>query len=110
MRPTYIVILGILLKLVGLAVPLAIVGGGGWFLLKRSAFGRALLDRVTDGDHDRDLLHVLAGHVAQLQEEVVELQERVDFAERQLSRASDRAPALPRADRPRTPPEPLAVG
>ena len=66
-----------------------IFGGGTLFLLSLSPVGRALADRLrgrVDPGHDPELL----AEVDALRQEVAELHERVDFAERILMNAKDR--------------------
>jgi hypothetical protein len=66
-----------------------IFGGGTLFLLSLSPVGRALADRLrgrVDSGHDPELF----AEVDALRQEVAELHERVDFAERILMNAKDR--------------------
>jgi len=67
-----------------------IFGGGTLFLLSISPVGRALADRLrgqVEPAHDPELL----AEVDALRQEVAELHERVDFAERVLLKTQDRA-------------------
>jgi hypothetical protein len=66
-----------------------IFGGGTLFLLSISPVGRALADRLrgqAEPAHDPELL----AEVDALRQEVAELHERVDFAERVLLNSQDR--------------------
>lgn len=66
-----------------------IFGGGTLFLLSVSPVGKALADRLRSGaspSHDPELL----AEVDALRQEVAELHERVDFAERILMKSHDR--------------------
>jgi hypothetical protein len=66
-----------------------IFGGGTLFLLSISPVGRALADRLrgkVEPAHDPELL----SEVDALRQEVAELHERVDFAERILMKTQDR--------------------
>jgi hypothetical protein len=67
-----------------------IFGGGTAFLLSISPIGRALAERIRSRGavpmHDPELL----AEVDSLRRDVSELQERVDFAERLLSRSQER--------------------
>jgi len=66
-----------------------IFGGGTLFLLSMSPIGRALADRLrgrVEPAHDPELL----AEVDALRQEVAELHERVDFAERVLLKTQDR--------------------
>jgi hypothetical protein len=64
-------------------------GGGTLFLLSMSPVGRALADRIrhrNDPSQDPELL----AEVDALRQEVAELHERVDFAERILMKTQER--------------------
>jgi hypothetical protein len=64
-------------------------GGGTLFLLSMSPVGRALADRIrsrNDQSQDPELL----AEVDALRQEVAELHERVDFAERILMKTQER--------------------
>ncbi len=66
-----------------------IFGGGALFLLSISPVGRALADRLrgqVEPPHDPELV----AEVDALRQEVAELHERVDFAERVLLKTQDR--------------------
>jgi hypothetical protein len=66
-----------------------IFGGGTLFLLSVSPVGRAFADRLRrHGDPGAD--PELLAEVDALRQEVAELHERVDFAERILLKAKDR--------------------
>lgn len=67
----------------------AVFGGGIWLL---SPIARAMAERLRPR-HDASLetgrQEALAGQVERLQQEVLELQERLDFAERMLAKQRD---------------------
>ena len=64
-------------------------GGGTLFLLSMSPVGRALADRIRSrNDHVQD--PELLAEVDALRQEVAELHERVDFAERILMKTQER--------------------
>lgn len=84
MNATLSILAILMLKLFSVVLPIALVGGAGWVLFKRSATGRALQERIHHGTEDGVALRELETQVAQLEEQMVELQERVDFAERRL--------------------------
>jgi len=67
----------------------------------RGPFGRALAERLAgrgrtapDDQETRDL----KGEVEELRQQLYEVQERLDFAERLLARQDERAGALPKGD------------
>jgi hypothetical protein len=67
----------------------ALFGGGMWLL---SPIARAAAERLRsrhDADLDTGRQDELAGQVERLQQDVVELQERLDFAERMLAKQRD---------------------
>ncbi len=72
------------------AIMAAVVLGGGIWLL--SPIARAAAERLRPR-HDADLepgrQEELAGQVERLQQDVIELQERLDFAERMLAKQRD---------------------
>jgi len=73
----------------GILAIVFIFGGGTLFLLSISPVGRALADRLrgnTTAAQDPELLN----EVDALRQEVAELHERVDFAERILLNAHER--------------------
>lgn len=98
-----IFIVAIGFKILAVAVPVALVAAGAWYLFRRSAIGQSFLAQ----SEDQDLVRRLADDVTRLEHEVLDLQERLDFAERRLI-TPDPASAHPPG--PRTPPEPAAVG
>lgn len=73
----------------GLVAIILIFGGGTLFLLSISPVGRALAERIRSqggkGSPDPELL----AEVDALRQEVSELHERVDFAERLLAQRQD---------------------
>ncbi|MGE5801196.1 MAG: hypothetical protein ACM358_02980 [Gemmatimonadota bacterium] len=66
----------------------------------RGPLGRAIGERIAGG-HTGDVREVqdLKGDVEELRQQLSEVQERLDFAERLLARQEDRAPALPKVER-----------
>ena len=62
-----------------------IFGGGTLFLLSVSPVGKALAERIRGGSPSGIADQQLLDEVHQLREEMPELQERVDFAERLLA-------------------------
>jgi hypothetical protein len=73
----------------GIVAVTLIFGGGTLFLLSISPVGKALADRLrgsVEPMHDPELL----SEVDALRQEVAELHERVDFAERVLLQSHDR--------------------
>ena len=107
MEGPLLVLVVLMLKLLTVILPLALVGLGGWLLFKRSRMGRALEERVQSGADDAATVQELASHVAHLETQLAELQERVDFAERRLL---EWAPQRLVTGEPRTPPEPVRAG
>jgi hypothetical protein len=78
------------MEMEGLFAITFLFGGGTLFLLSMSPVGRAIADRIrgrTDASQDPELL----AEVDALRQEVAELHERVDFAERVLMKSQDRA-------------------
>jgi hypothetical protein len=71
-----------------------IFGGGTLFLLSISPVGRALADRLRGGRAEPVQDPELLAEVDALRQEVAELHERVDFAERILLKSQDRHEAL----------------
>jgi len=67
-----------------------IFGGGTLFLLSISPVGRALADRLRAGHAEPGPDPELLAEVDALRQEVAELHERVDFAERILLKNQDR--------------------
>ncbi len=74
-----------------------IFGTGGAFLMSISPIGRAIAARIKGGGavdsgelrELQDTVHDLLEENRSIREELVEVQERVDFAERLLSSGSD---------------------
>ena len=67
----------------------------------RGPFGRALAERIAGrariAGEDQEMRE-LKGEIDELRQQLSEVQERLDFAERLLARRDDRAPALPGGD------------
>ena len=67
----------------------AVLGGGMWLL---SPIARAMAERLrprSDTGLDAGRQDELAGQVERLQQDMLELQERLDFAERMLAKQRD---------------------
>ena len=85
----------------GVLAIIFIFGGGTLFLLAVSPVGKAIADRIRHGTHplspgpDPEVLNELE----HLRNDVTELQERVDFAERLLSQKQETG-QLPQAGGP----------
>ena len=84
-----VMVLGVILLNIGL--PLTVVAGALW-LFSRTEFGQALMERLrgSHGESMRDL----GEEVRALRDALTEVQERLDFTERLLTRLSDAAPQL----------------
>ena len=80
-----LMLVALLMQGMTFVIPVALVGFGGWFLFKRSGIGRELKRRAETGADRDELVNVLSGQVERLQQEMLELQERVDFAERLMA-------------------------
>jgi hypothetical protein len=81
----------------GLPMSIMFVSLAAIFVL-RGPFGRALADRLagrSGGGADDHEVRELRSDVEALRQELTELQERLDFAERILARQDDRALAPP---------------
>ena len=85
-------------EVLGLMFGICVFGGGTFWLLSVSPIGRALADRIRGGGQgvsDEHLAKIGESQVALLEEldalrhEMAEVQERVDFAERLLTRRDD---------------------
>lgn len=70
----------------GILAIIFLFGGGTLALLSMSPVGRAVADRIRAGAHGMGPDPELLGEVESLRQEVAELAERVDFAERMLAR------------------------
>jgi hypothetical protein len=90
-------ILFVLLMQIGL--PLAVIAGGIW-LFARTESGRSVLDRLRGSSHSELALRDLADEVANLREDVMDIQERLDFTDRVLGqlRHGSLPPAQPESD------------
>lgn len=80
-----IFVAAILMQVMGAIIPIALVGLAGWFLFSRSSMGRELKRRAETGADRDELVDALSAQVERLQQEMLELQERVDFAERLMA-------------------------
>jgi hypothetical protein len=76
-------------------IPVIVVGAGALLLLSRSRLGEAVARRIA-GDSRysgyQEQLDALQDELVGLRNQFSEMQERVDFAERLLSRADDHTP------------------
>jgi hypothetical protein len=77
------------MEMEGLFAITFLFGGGTLFLLSMSPVGRALADRIRSRN-DRSQDPELLAEVDALRQEVAELHERVDFAERILMKTQER--------------------
>ena len=87
-------------------IPLIVVGAGGLLLLSRSRLGEAVARRIAGDSRyssSQEQLDALQDELAGLRNQLSEMQERVDFAERLLSRADDNRRELPQGDCGATP-------
>jgi hypothetical protein len=66
-----------------------IFGGGTLIILAFSPVGRALADRIRHGVSGGQPDPAVQEELARLRDDVVELQERVDFTERMLSQRNE---------------------
>lgn len=74
-----------------------VLGGGTLFLLAISPIGRAIASRIERrGEVDEDTLeeirnaqHVIAEELASVRVEIVDMNERIDFTERLLSKSRE---------------------
>ena len=83
--------------LLQIGLPLAVIAGGIW-LFARTDAGRTVLDRLRGSSHSELALRDLADDIAHLREDVMDIQERLDFTDRVLGQLRQELP-LP------TPPE-----
>jgi hypothetical protein len=75
-----------------MAIPFAIVSIGGLLLLSRSQIGEAVAQRIAGAPRSsviQEQIETLHEAVAELPNQLSEVQERVDFAERLISRAEE---------------------
>lgn len=73
-------------------IPVIVVGVGGLLLLSRSRLGEAVARRIAGDSRDpacQDQLDALQDELLGLRNQISEIQDRVDFAERLLGRAAD---------------------
>ena len=96
-----VMLLGITMRF----LPLFLLAGAGAWVLTRSNFGRALTTRLRTGPESNEALATLMGQMEEVQRELAEVQERLDFTERLLARGTDRASSTP-PDEGRTPTPP----
>ena len=68
-------------------------------LVLRGPFGRAFAERLSGRPrHDDTDVQELRGEVDDLRQQIGEVQERLDFAERLLARQDERAGVLPKGE------------
>ena len=92
------VILQGIADVLALAIPLIAVSVGGLLLLSRSRLGGAITQRIVGNSRSstiQEQVDALHDALAELRNQLSEMQERVDFAERLLSRAEDNRRELP---------------
>ena len=99
-------VLAIVFKL----APWLIVGLGALFFV-RSAFGRALAQRIREGSVTEADFAALVGEFQEVRRELDQVQERLDFTERLLAQQREALPpsGLSQHDTP-TPPEFASIG
>jgi hypothetical protein len=89
-------------ELLMMTIPAIIVGVGGLLLLSRSHLGKAVARRIAGDSYDpayQEQLDALQDDVLGLRSQLSEMQERIEFAERLLSRPNgDPAVLDPPAD------------
>lgn len=74
-------------------IPVIVAGVGGLLLLSRSRLGEAVARRIAGDSRDpacQERLDVLQDELLGLRNQISEMQDRVDFAERLLGRADTR--------------------
>jgi hypothetical protein len=74
-------------------IPVIVVGVGGLLLLSRSRLGEALARRIAGDSRDpagQEQVDALQDELLGLRNQISEMQERIDFAERLLGRAAER--------------------
>ena len=82
-------------------IPVIVVGAGALLLLSRSRLGEAVARRIAGDSRyspSQEQLDAVQDEVAGLRSQLSEMQERLDFAERLLSRAEDTRRELPQRD------------
>lgn len=73
----------------GVLFILIFFGGGMLFLLSKTAIGHAIADRIRGVTPEGQVDPALVEEVERLRGEVADLQERMDFTERLLTRARE---------------------
>jgi chromosome segregation ATPase len=84
--------------LLAVTIPLIAVSVGGLLLLSRSRLGQAIAQRIAGNSRPstiQEQVDSLHDALAELRNQLSDMQERVDFAERLLSRAEDNHRELP---------------
>ena len=105
------VLVSILLSMLLKIAPLLILGSGGAIFLSRSAFGKALVQRIREGSLRGEEVAALAAQLEDVRHELGEIQERLDFTERLLAQQRGALPPSGSSehDSP-TPPELVPAG
>jgi hypothetical protein len=85
---------GMIGQLTGLVAVLAIFGVPALWLLGKSPIGAALIHRITHGSESPELL----AEVDELRARLVDVEERLDFAERQLTAGPERVASKQRSE------------
>ncbi len=79
--------------IIAVFIPIVTVFMGGLFLLARTDIGKAIAQRISGGAGSNDDIHArlseVEGELAGLRQELGETQERLDFAERLLSKGRE---------------------
>ena len=91
------VLVSILLSMLLKIAPLLILGSGGAIFLSRSAFGKALVQRIREGSLRGEEVAALAAQLEEVRHELGEIQERLDFTERLLAQQRGALPPSPRS-------------
>ena len=87
-----LVILQGIADVLAVTIPLIAVSAGGLLLLSRSRLGQAVAQRIAGNSGSsaiQEQLDALHDELADVRNQLAEMQDRMDFAERLLSRAED---------------------
>jgi hypothetical protein len=83
--------------LLGVMIPLSVIGIGGLLLLSRSRIGEAIARRIGGDTRDPEVQAQVEGledELARLRAQLAETNERLDFAERLLTRGQESQPEV----------------
>lgn len=73
----------------GVLFIIIVFGGGMLWMLSKTEIGRAVADRIRGIQHAGGMDPAVLDEVGQLRQDVAELQERMDFAERLLAKSRE---------------------